>query len=62
MAKFYSALKEVDNAIGKILISLDERSLLNNTLIIATTDHGIAWPGMKCNLNEVLFTPQTSGL
>ncbi len=52
MAKFYSALKEVDNAIGKILISLDERSLLNNTLIIATTDHGIAWPGMKCNLND----------
>tara|TARA_Y100000813_G_scaffold197919_1_gene184322 strand:+ start:558 stop:1850 length:1293 start_codon:yes stop_codon:yes gene_type:complete len=52
MAKFYTALKRVDKAIGKILNSLDEKSFLNETLILVTTDHGIAWPGMKCNLND----------
>ena len=52
MAKFYTALKRVDKAIGKILNSLDEKSFLNETLILVTTDHGIACPGMKCNLND----------
>ena len=52
MAKFYTALKGVDNAVGEILIALEEKFLLNKTLILATTDHGIAWPGMKCNLND----------
>ena len=52
MARFYTALQNVDNGIGLILNSLEEKSKLNETLIFITTDHGIAWPGMKCNLND----------
>ena len=52
MAKFYSSLENIDNGIGKIYNTLKEKKILNNTLIFLTTDHGIAWPGMKCNLND----------
>lgn len=52
MAKFYSSLEKIDIGIGKIYNSLKEKNKLNNTLILLTTDHGIAWPGMKCNLND----------
>jgi N-sulfoglucosamine sulfohydrolase len=52
MAKFYTSLNKVDNGIGLIFKSLEEKSKLNETLILITTDHGIAWPGMKCNLND----------
>merc|ERR1711991_1286287 len=52
MAKFYSSLEKIDRGIGKIYDTLKEKKKLNNTLILLTTDHGIAWPGMKCNLND----------
>jgi len=52
MAKFYTSLEKVDKGIGLIMKSLEEKSKLDETLIIITTDHGIAWPGMKCNLND----------
>ena len=52
MAKFYSSLEKIDKGIGKIYDTLKEKKRLNNTLILLTTDHGIAWPGMKCNLND----------
>jgi N-sulfoglucosamine sulfohydrolase len=31
---------------------LDANDLADNTLVICTTDHGIAFPGMKCNLTD----------
>ena len=52
MARFYSSLEKIDNGVGKIFNTLKEKKLLNNTLLLLTTDHGIAWPGMKCNLND----------
>ena len=52
MARFYTSLEKVDKGIGLILKSLEEISKLNETLLLVTTDHGIAWPGMKCNLND----------
>ncbi len=52
MARFYSSLEKIDNGVGKIFDTLKEKKLLNNTLLLLTTDHGIAWPGMKCNLND----------
>lgn len=52
MARFYSSLEKIDNGVGKIFTTLKEKKLLNNTLLLLTTDHGIAWPGMKCNLND----------
>ena len=52
MARFYTSLEKVDKGIGLILKSLEQKSKFEETLIIITTDHGIAWPGMKCNLND----------
>ena len=52
MARFYSSLEKIDFGVGKIFNTLKEKKLLNNTLLLLTTDHGIAWPGMKCNLND----------
>ncbi len=43
-------VKRVDDAIGKILFVLEETKLIDNTLIIFTTDHGIAMPGAKATL------------
>ena len=40
----------VDTAYGRVLDAIDERGLRGNTLVIYTTDHGIAFPGSKSTL------------
>lgn len=50
MAGFMAEAKIFDNAVGSILQGLEKRGLRGNTLILCTTDHGIAFPAMKCNL------------
>ena len=36
-----------------VVVTLGSRgALLDNTLVISTTDHGIAFPSMKCNLTD----------
>ena len=40
----------VDEKVGDILEVLEETGLENNTLLIFTTDHGIAFPGAKATL------------
>jgi len=40
IAGYYCALKMVDDCLGKIISKLEETSLLENTLIIYTSDHG----------------------
>jgi arylsulfatase A-like enzyme len=52
MASFMTSLGWLDNAIGEILEALDENDLSEHTLLICTTDHGIAFPGMKCTLTD----------
>ncbi|KAJ54396.1 hypothetical protein ACMU_18385 [Actibacterium mucosum KCTC 23349] len=52
MARFYTGLAEVDRGVGQILATLDARGLSDNTMVIITTDHGIAWPGMKGRLTD----------
>lgn len=52
MAEYQRMLTDLDNAYGKILDALDASGLADNTLVIATTDHGIAFPWMKCNLTD----------
>ncbi len=49
-ADFSVAVNLLDNCIGQVLDALDMAGLTDNTLIIITTDHGIAYPFMKCNL------------
>lgn len=50
MAGFITEAGRFDAAVGLAIEGLRARDLLANTLILCTTDHGIAFPGMKCNL------------
>jgi N-sulfoglucosamine sulfohydrolase len=52
MAGFHASARNLDNAVGKVLDALDRNGLSGNTLVISTTDHGVAFPLMKCNLED----------
>ena len=52
MAAFKRMAKMLDDHIGRVLVALDETGLADNTLFIYTTDHGLAFPGMKCTLTD----------
>ncbi len=51
-ADFRVAVRHLDHCMGKVLAALDEAGLSDQTLVVITTDHGIAYPRMKCNLND----------
>lgn len=51
-ADYQASAKQLDEKIGTVLDALDESGLRENTLVICTTDHGIPYPRMKCNLND----------
>ena len=44
--------RELDRRVGVVMDGLRSAGLHENTLVIATTDHGIAFPRMKCNLED----------
>lgn len=52
MARFMSSARTVDAKMGRVFEALDRTGLAENTLVICTTDHGIAFPRMKCNLTD----------
>ncbi len=52
MAMFAECVKTLDDKMGTVFAALERNNLLENTLIICTTDHGIAFPEMKCNLYD----------
>ena len=52
MADFNASVQFLDTCYGRVLQSLDEAGISENTLVICTTDHGIAFPGMKCTLTD----------
>jgi len=52
MAAFKASARIMDEAAGRVLQALEQAGLAENTLVIYTTDHGIAFPGMKCNLTD----------
>jgi len=52
MAAFKTAARELDRRVGVVMAALARQGLDRNTLVIATTDHGIAFPRMKCNLTD----------
>ena len=52
MAAFKASARRLDQDVGTILGALDRAGLAENTLVICTTDHGIAFPQMKCNLTD----------
>jgi arylsulfatase A-like enzyme len=52
MAAFKAGVQVLDQGIGQVLDALAENGLAGNTLVVCTTDHGIAFPGMKGNLTD----------
>ncbi|MGC1304392.1 MAG: sulfatase [Caulobacteraceae bacterium] len=50
MAGFHASARQMDKGVGRVLDALDKAELASNTLVLSTTDHGIAFPDMKCNL------------
>ncbi len=52
MADYIASVRIMDTACGVVLDALEGSGLAQNTLVIATTDHGIAFPSMKCNLTD----------
>ncbi|MGC9522647.1 MAG: sulfatase family protein [Anaerolineae bacterium] len=52
MARFMTSAREVDRKMGVVFDALDESPLAEDTLVICTADHGIAFPRMKCNLTD----------
>lgn len=52
MADFHASARKLDWGVGQVLAALDKAGLAENTLVISTTDHGISFPKMKCNLYD----------
>ncbi len=52
MAGFRASARLLDRGVGMVLDALERNGLAENTLVISTTDHGIAFPRMKCNLTD----------
>jgi arylsulfatase A-like enzyme len=52
MADFKASVRLLDKSIGAVLDALEANGLAENTLIVCTTDHGLALPKMKCNLTD----------
>ncbi|WP_269524558.1 sulfatase family protein [Coraliomargarita parva] len=52
MADYAYTVNRADDCIGQVLETIYRYGHDRNSLIIMTTDHGIAFPGMKCNLTD----------
>ena len=52
MAAFAASARVFDAGVGQVLAALDASPFRDNTLVICTTDHGIAFPGMKGTLTD----------
>jgi N-sulfoglucosamine sulfohydrolase len=51
-AAFYASIEGFDRGVGSILDTLDRLGLAGSTMVILTTDHGPAFPGMKSTLTD----------
>ncbi|KZN22605.1 hypothetical protein A4G99_19275 [Haladaptatus sp. R4] len=52
MAAYHVLAQYVDTCVGRIIDTLTATNQLEETLFLFTTDHGIPFPTMKCNLSE----------
>ena len=51
-AGFLEAADLADRQIGRVLEALKETDLWDSTIVLYTTDHGVALPHMKCTLRD----------
>ena len=52
IAAFKASARKLDQGVGQVLDMLDELGLTESTLIVFTTDHGLAFPGAKATLYD----------
>lgn len=52
-ASFCDGIERMDRKMGAVIDAIDRAGLRERTLIIVTTDHGIAWPHGKGNLTDI---------
>ncbi len=50
MAAFKASARSLDQGIGSVLHALHDLNLADDTLVICTTDHGVAFPNAKATL------------
>lgn len=53
MADYLYSVQTADECVGKVLQALHEAGLEEDTIVLMTTDHGLAFPLMKCNLYDI---------
>jgi len=52
IAAYYSEIEWYDQQLGKVLALLEEKGLLDETLIVVTSDNGMPFPRAKVNLYD----------
>jgi N-sulfoglucosamine sulfohydrolase len=52
MAAFKASARSLDQGIGAVLNAVHEAGLAERTIVICTTDHGLAFPGAKATLYD----------
>ncbi|HUE73695.1 MAG TPA: sulfatase [Pirellulaceae bacterium] len=52
LAQYYQSVSRIDQGLGRLMEILKESGHDDDTLVIFTSDHGIAFPGAKTNLYE----------
>jgi N-sulfoglucosamine sulfohydrolase len=52
MASFKASARSLDQGVGTVLNALEEHQIVDDTLVILTTDHGLAYPDAKCTMYD----------
>jgi N-sulfoglucosamine sulfohydrolase len=52
MASFKASARSLDQGVGTVLNALEENGLTEQTLVILTTDHGLAYPDAKATMYD----------
>lgn len=52
VAELQGAVRGLDAAVGRVVAELRERGIERETLVLFTTDHGVALPRAKCSLYD----------
>ena len=52
MVRFKASARMLDEEIGKVMEALGHSGCADNTVVVCTTDHGLPFPHMKCNLHD----------
>ncbi|MFN0021226.1 MAG: sulfatase [Pirellulaceae bacterium] len=52
LTQYYQSVSRIDQGLGRLVQILKESGHYDDTLLIFTSDHGIAFPGAKTNLYE----------